>query len=192
MRGFFLQALCAGALVFPALAYCGRAAAQEPQRAVNFSAVREGAFIKVSASVELPVDPALAWAVLTDYDHYAGFISGLSESKVLDRNPDGVVIEQKGELGVMFFKQSVHTRMLVTELPPASVVSRGIDGSFKDLTGRYDLQPAGSAVRLVYSGSFVPDFFLPPLIGMAVVRYALEKNFSELAAEIVRRAGFRK
>ena len=182
MRRALLQAVCAGTL---ACAVALDAVAGELQ----FSASREGPLIKVSASVDLPVDPAIAWKVLTDYDHYADFISGLVESRVVERNAEGLVIEQKGDIGVLFFRQSAYSRMLVTELPPTAVVSRGLEGSFRDLNGRYELQPAGSGVRLTYTGSFVPDFFLPPLIGMAIVHHTLERNFSELAAEIVRRGG---
>jgi ribosome-associated toxin RatA of RatAB toxin-antitoxin module len=192
MRRASFRAACAAPLVSAALLVCAQAAGQEGVRQVHFSAAREGELVKVSASVELPVEPARAWDVLTDYAHYAEFISGLDESRVVERNAQGLIIEQKGELGVMFFKQRVKTRMLVVESPPASVVSRGIDGSFKDLRGRYDLQPSAFGVRLQYSGSFVPDFYVPPLVGMAVVRYCLERNFSELAGEILRRGAQRK
>ena len=192
MRRVSLHAACTFPLFFAAFVGLGYPAENQGAGDLHFSAVREGGVISVSASIELPADPALAWVVLTDYDHYADFISGLSESKVVARNVDGVVIEQKGAIGVMLFRQPVQTRMVVTESPPTSVVSRGMDGDFRNLTGRYELQPAGSGVRLAYSGSFVPDFFLPPFIGMAIVRHTLERNFSELAAEIVRRAGNRK
>ena len=168
------------------------AAAQNDLRDLQFSAVRDGEFIRVAASVDLTVDSGVAWNVLTDYDHYAGFISGMSESKVVDRRMEGVVIEQKGEVGVLFFRQAVHTRMLVSEVPPSRVVSRGIEGSFKDLAGRYELQPALGGVRLTYEGSFIPDFFLPPLFGLALVRNALKTNFSEMALDIVRRSGQQK
>ncbi len=180
MRRIVLQAVCAGTLACAA-AFSSAAAD------IQFSASREGKVIRVSASVDLPVDPAIAWKVLTDYDHYADFITGLVESHVVSRSPEGLVVEQKGDIGVLFFRQSAYTRMLVTEQPPTAVVSRGLEGSFRDLTGRYELQPAGSGVRLTYSGSFVPDFFLPPLVGMAIVHHTLERNFSELAGEIVKR-----
>ena len=182
MRRVVLQAICAGMLA-------SAAAFNAPAGELEFSASREGQQIKVAASVDLPVDPALAWKVLTDYDHYADFITGLAESRVVSRSAEGLVIEQKGDIGVLFFRQSAYTRMLVTEEPPTAVVSRGLEGSFRDLIGRYELQPVASGVRLTYTGSFIPDFFLPPLFGMAIVHHTLERNFSELAGEIVKRAG---
>ncbi len=166
---------------------CGAAGAQEAQPELKFHAERHGDFVTVAASVELPVEPAVAWSVLTDYEGYPRFISNMRESRVLARNGAGLVVEQKGEIGLLFFTQSVEARMLVVETPTRGIFARAIDGSFRDLTGRYEVQPAAAGVRLDYSGRFVPDFFLPPFIGMIVVRYALERHFSELIAEIMRR-----
>ncbi len=55
------------------------------------------------------------------------------------------------------------------------------------MTGRYELQASGAGVRLSYSGRFVHDFNLPPLIGMSIVHYALQRNFVEMSDEILRR-----
>jgi ribosome-associated toxin RatA of RatAB toxin-antitoxin module len=170
----------------------GAALAQEQPREQVFTAVSDGSLIRVAASVDLRADSGVAWSVLTGYEDYPRFITGLSESRVVDRRSDGVVIEQKGELGLLFFRQSIRTRMLVSESPPMVVVSRGIDGSFKDLAGRYELQPVSGGVRLTYAGSFVPDFFLPPIVGITLVRHFLERNFTELAAEITRRSAGRQ
>jgi ribosome-associated toxin RatA of RatAB toxin-antitoxin module len=154
-----------------------------------FTAAREGDFVVVSATVDLPVTPSLAWSVLTDYDNYPRFISSMDRSKVVSRGPDGLVLEQQSEIGVLFFVQRVEVRLAVIEDPPRSIVSRSIDGSFRDLTGRYELVPIEGGVRLRYTGRWVPAFAMPPLVGMALVRYSLEKHFSEMMAEILRRAG---
>ena len=42
--------------------------AQSAAPELSFSATREGEFVNVSASVDLPVDRDLAWSVLTDYE----------------------------------------------------------------------------------------------------------------------------
>jgi len=46
-------------------------------------------------------------------------------------------------------------------------------------------------VRLDYSGRLVPEFRLPPLIGTAAVKVAVEKQFGALVREIQRRAALR-
>jgi hypothetical protein len=53
---------------------------------------------------------------------------------------------------------------------------------------RYDLLPSERGVKLGYHGHFVPDFFLPPLIGLPLVRRTLERRFRAMTEEIERRA----
>ena len=170
------------------VAFAPQLHAQEPSPEVQLRAEREGEFITVTAQVDMAVQPAAAWAVLTDYESYPRFISTISVSRVVSRNEKGIVLHQQGMFGVLFFFQPVEARLLVTESPPHVVVARSIDGSFRDLMGRYELEPLAGGVRLVYKGRFIPEFPVPPLVGMPTVRFALERHFQELADEIVRRA----
>lgn len=85
---------------------------------ISFSVTREAEFIKTEARVDLPVAPALVWAVLTDYERYPRFISSMRESKIVSRSPDGLVVEQKGRVSFLFFSQAIEARMLVSEFPP--------------------------------------------------------------------------
>lgn len=161
-------------------------AAQDPP-GLTFGAEREGEVVTVTASVEFAVDPHLAWAVLTDYESYPRFISDMRASRILSRGQGVVVVEQKGEFGILFFSRDVETRMAVFENPPRSITARVLSGNFLDFIGRYELVPLAHGVRLDYVGRFIPDFPLPPMIGMTAVRYVLQKRFSELAQEILRR-----
>jgi hypothetical protein len=60
------------------------------------------------------------------------------------------------------------------------------------MTGRYELHPAASAQRngilLRYEGEIEPDFYLPPIIGVAALRGMVEEQFAAMVAEIERRA----
>lgn len=172
-------------LSFTANLMSSLASAQTPD--IQFSATREGEFIVAEARVELPVAQATAWSVLTDYENYPRFISTMNESRIVERSPYGKVVDQKGTFGFLFFTQSVEVRLLVAELPPSVVAARLVSGNFRDLQGRYELQPIANGTRLLYQGRFLPDFDLPPLIGMSIVHSALQRNFSEMVEEILRR-----
>ncbi|MBE0627582.1 MAG: SRPBCC family protein [Burkholderiales bacterium] len=165
----------------------GAAYGQTASSEIDFSATREGEFIVAEARVDLAAAPALAWAVLTDYEAYPRFISTMRVSKVVSRDRTGTVVDQKGSFGFLFFSQEIEARMLVAEFPPSSIVARSVGGSFRELLGRYELLPVGGGVRLSYTGRLVPEFSLPPLIGMSIVHYALKKNFTEMVDEIRRR-----
>jgi len=162
-----------------------------PQRAlaqeVSFEAARQGEFITVSASAKLHADQRVVWEVLSDYDHLAEFIPGLSSSRVLQRSPDRILVEQKGEIGFLIFRQPVDVTFAVLEQPPRRIVSRGVSGDLKEMESRYELQASEDGVRLSYSGRFIPAFAVPPLIGMPIVRSLLERRFRAMVEEIQRR-----
>lgn len=154
---------------------------------ISFSATRAGEHIIAEARVDLAAAPALAWSVLTDYEAYPRFISTMRESRVVSRDSAGAVVEQKGSFGFLFFSREIEARMLIAEIPPNAIVARAVGGSFRELLGRYELLPVNGGVRLSYTGRLVPEFSLPPLIGMSIVHYALKKNFTEMVDEIRRR-----
>jgi len=149
---------------------------------------RDGDFITVVASAELKADSRIAWEVLSNYDDLARFIPDMRSSRVLKRDADGLVVEQKGELGFLFFRRAIEVTMAVSEEPQRRIVARAISGNMKDMEASYELLPSGKGLRLAYYGRFVPDFFLPPLIGMPIVRRSLERRFRAMAEEIERRA----
>ena len=177
----------AGVFLILAMLMTGVAHGQAGSPEIAFSATREGDFLLVDARADLPVSPVLAWGVLADYESYPRFISSMRESKLVSRLPEGLIIDQKGSFGFLFFTKMIEVRMLVSEFPPNVIVSRSFGGSFRDVFGRYELQPLDAGVRVIYTGRLLPDFCLPPLIGVSIVEYVLQRNFSEMIDEILRR-----
>lgn len=148
---------------------------------------REGEFVSVKASVEVDADMGIAWEVLTDYDHLARFIPDMKSSRVVKRDGSSVVVEQKGEFGFLFFSKDIDVTLAVSEQPPRRIDARAIAGNLKDLEASYELKGSAGGMQLGYTGRFVPDFFLPPLIGMPLVRRSLERRLRAMVDEIERR-----
>lgn len=161
----------------------GRAGAQE----LVIEVERQGEFITVSASALMQVDARIAWEVLSDYDNLAHFIPDMKSSRVVSRRGDRVVVEQKGEFGFFFYRQSVNVTLEVLEQPQRRIVARRIDGNIRELETRYDLETTAAGVHFDYTGRFIPNFSLPPLIGMPIVRRIVERRFRAMVEEIVRR-----
>lgn len=152
---------------------------------------RDGDAVLVEAHARVNADVETAWAVLTAYDRYAEFIPDLKVSEIVARAGETAIVHQKGEAGFFLFHFPMEVTFSVTEQAPTGIRSRAISGTFKEMTGTYDLAPDGSGLRLTYRGRLVPDFRLPPLIGTAAVRAAVEKQFGALVKEIHRRAALR-
>ena len=148
---------------------------------------RQGEFIAVDASVLMQVDARIAWEVLSDYDHLAQFIPDMKSSRVVSREGNRIVVEQRGEFGFFFYRQPVDVTLEVLEQPPLRIDARRIAGNIKALETRYELNVSGAGVKLTYTGRFIPDFSVPPLFGMPMVRRIVERRFRAMAEEIERR-----
>jgi carbon monoxide dehydrogenase subunit G len=154
---------------------------------LSLETYRRGDAVTVFAEVELDVDPAVAWGVLSDYDHFAQFIPDMSESRVVFRSGDTAIVEQKGEFGFLFFRQPIEIRLEIVETPRRTIVARSVSGSFREMSGRYDLEDLGRRVRISYAGRFVPAFPLPPFLGIVAVRHTAATQLAALVEEIGRR-----
>ena len=149
---------------------------------------RDGDAVLIEAVARMVADRATAWEVLTGYDRYAEFIPDLTMSRIRARTGNAVIVEQKGEVGFFLFHFPMEVTFSVTEEPPSAIHSRAISGTFKEMTGGYVLTEEGELLRLNYSGRLVPQFRLPPLIGTAAVKSAIQKQFGALVKEIQRRS----
>lgn len=176
-----MKAQAAAALVL--LLAVGTASGQS----ISVEAHRDGDAVLVEARALLRADRTVAWEVLTDYDHYARFVPDLRSSKVLARAGDTVIVEQRGVAGFFVFRFPLEVRLAVTEQPYEQVCAQAIGGNFKEMTGLYRLVPEGDELRFTYSGRLVPAFSLPPLIGTTMIRVAVERQFTALVREILRR-----
>ena len=161
-----------------------RAAAAD---AIEARIERQGEYISVSASVLMQVDARIAWEVLSDYDHLAQFIPDMKSSRVVSRDGNRVRVEQKGEFGFFFYRQPVDVVLEVVEQPLRRIDARRISGNIRDLQTRYELEASDAGVKLDYVGRFIPEFSVPPLFGMPLVRRVVERRFRAMVEEIARR-----
>jgi hypothetical protein len=111
----------------------------------------------------------------------------LKSSRVVSREGNKVRVEQKGDVGFIFYKQPISVTLEVYEEPQRRISARGVEGNVKGLETRYELHHSGPEVTLDYAGRFDPDFAIPPLIGMPLLRRVFERRFRAMVEEIQRR-----
>jgi carbon monoxide dehydrogenase subunit G len=151
-------------------------------------AVMQGTQVISWGRVEVSATPELAFAVLTDYDRMADFLPGMLASEVVSRNGNSVVIEQSADQGILFFSQRVDARLAIDESPPRRLTIRALAGSFKELSGVYELTRLAGGTAIEYRARFTPGFSLPPMVGMYAVQHSLQRHLAALAQEIERRS----
>ncbi len=162
---------------------------------VRVSARWDGDAVIVEAQARLRAPLHLIWEVLTAYDRYAEFVPDLQSSRVLSRDRDAALVEQRGTAGFFLYRFPLEVQLAVTEVPFARVTCEAVAGNFKELSGVYELtpeanadgNPEGNVVRFGYRGRLVPAFRLPPLIGLRALRASVERQFAALVREVERR-----
>jgi ribosome-associated toxin RatA of RatAB toxin-antitoxin module len=141
--------------------------------------------IDVEATVAAPVRDA--WSVLTDYEHMASFVSNLKSSNVLSRNGNSLEVSQTGETKVAFMRFSFAVVRAVELVPMQEIRSTLVKGDFKSYEASTRIIDQRSHLLIVHHGEYVPKAWLPPMVGMAVIKSETHKQFGELVAEILRR-----
>jgi hypothetical protein len=159
-----------------------------PARAaeVTVNATRSGQTLQVEANAEFEGNLARVWKVLTDYDRLSAFVPDLHVSRVISRDRNHALVEQKGTARFLFWSIPMDVRLAVTEFPHERVESRSVAGNFREMQNSYRLEVRQGHVHLHYSGRMVPDFDVPPLIGTWILHSHVESTFRALVNEMER------
>jgi hypothetical protein len=153
---------------------------------ITVNTTRSGETLRVEASAEFEGSITRAWQVLTDYGRLAEFVPDLDESRVVSRERNSVVVEQKGAARLLFLSYPMDVRLAITEFPYERVESRSVAGNFREMRNTYKLEARGGQIHLSYSGRMVPDFYVPPLIGTLALQINVESTFRALVSEMER------
>jgi len=111
---------------------------------------QRGRVVVVDVSMRVEASIEQAWSVMTDYDHMAGFVSNLRESRVLTRDGDTLTILQKGEAtrGLLTFRFENVREIVLT--PPREIRSRLISGDLETSEFTTRLAGQGSSFEVAY------------------------------------------
>ena len=148
------------------------------------------ALFEIRVSGMAHATPQASWQVLTGYGRLQEFVPGLLSSTLLSRSGPEVILEQEGVAGFLFLRQTIHLVVRVIEQPFSTLDISLISGDMKHYSSHWELQPAaqGSATRISYFGSMVPDFYVPPLLGSVIMRADVRQMMTAVVAEIGKHA----
>lgn len=178
-------ARCARTLLAAALCLAHAAPASEQDIEVQVEVV--GDLVRIDTSFHVEATPQEAWAVMTDYDHAAGFISDLDASRVLAREGDTMRVYQKGKAKFGPFSFPVESVRDIRLAPFESMQQHLVSGSMKRLDVTTRLAPEGSGTRITNHTESIPDVWIPPIVGRLFIAHETREKFSELRDEILRR-----
>jgi hypothetical protein len=141
----------------------------------------------VDVNAYVRVMPRDAWAVMTDFDHAAAFISKLEKSVILSRADTVLLVAQEGTVGYGLFSLNLATVSEIRLTPFTKMQARLISGNMKknDATTWFIADAAGT--RIVYHMESIPDAWIPPIIGRALIEFETRARFRQLVEEMLRR-----
>jgi Polyketide cyclase / dehydrase and lipid transport len=141
----------------------------------------------VDVNFHVRVTPQEAWAVMTDYDHATHFISKLDKSVILSRTGETLLLSQKGSMGVGPFSLTLETVSEIRLTPFQKMQARLISGNMKKNDATTRLIPEAGGTRIEYHMESIPDVWMPPIIGRALVEFEVRARFRQLVDEMLRR-----
>lgn len=148
---------------------------------------RTGQSFTIDLGFYAPVPPARAWAVLTDFEHMAGFLPSLTSSHVSKVSDTELRVSQTGVAKYGMFSTDFESIREVTLVPETEIRAHGVGGNLQHLESVMQLHPEGSGTRLVYHVEAQAGFWFPPLIGPSLVRHDTAAQFSAMVHEMERR-----
>lgn len=161
-------------------------AADSPIRSVD-ATYADGAYV-LNAVMFAPVSQAVAWDVLTDFDHMAQWVPNVAESKVVNREDASVTIEQHGvaKYGAASFPYTTERKMELT--PPNTIKTSQIRGSLRRVESTLQLEPEGQGTRINYHLEIVPSILTAAIMSKSFLEHEIGEQFTAIIAEMVRRA----
>ena len=142
----------------------------------------------VTARFHVTEPPAVALAVLTDYDDIPRFMPQIKRSVVLERNGDHVVLEQEAVSRVMAFSKRVHLVLDITEAPDALYFRDRCGRSFLRYDGAWRTSEQHGRTEIVYELTTKPAFDVPEFLVKRLLKRDSTNTIEQLRREMAARA----
>jgi hypothetical protein len=179
------QFLCLFAATLPT--FFAIPALADPDETIEVDVRIQDEQVFVDVNFHVRATPQEAWAVMTDYDHATDFISKLERSAIVARTDDTLLVSQKGTMGFGPFSMTIETVTEVRLTPYEKMQARMVSGNMKKNESTTRLIADASGTRIVYHLESIPEVWMPPIIGRALVEFETRARFRQLRDEILRR-----
>lgn len=146
----------------------------------NVGVAESGGTYRVTAMFQVPQPPAVALAVLTDFERIPQYVPDIKRSTVLERSDDGTLVEQEVIAKFMMFSKRVHLILRVSEQAGVIRFHDECATSFAVYNGSWTVRPAGSGASITYQLDARPSFEVPAF----VLRRLLKRDATDLIARI--------
>lgn len=148
----------------------------------------EGDEVQIDISALVEAKPREVWAVFTDFDRMADFVSNLKSSHIIARsNANNLTVEQHGRAGVGPVSFTLDSVREIQMKPFEWIRSKLLSGGMKKFDGITRLSEEGGKTRVSYHSDATSASWIPPVIGRKLIEEQAREQFSQMLQEVLRR-----
>ena len=118
------------------------------------------------------------YAILTDFNHLSAVNDTIVSSQLLESKGRQHRVQYESEGCVWIFCRRINQVVIVSELANGFILSETLPAESDLRYGRtlWHVIDEGETTRLTYDADFVPDFWVPPLIGPMIFKKRILKE----------------
>jgi hypothetical protein len=181
----FARASLRGWLALAVFTIAASAAAQSPVRSIDVA--YDGETYVVKARMFAPVPQTIAWDVLTDFTHMAGWVPNVIESTVVKPGDKQMTIEQRGNAKFGALSIAYTSLRDIVLNPQVTILSTQVKGSMKRQKSLMTLSADGDGTRMQYELELVPSFLASTVLSPDFLKHEIEEQFTAIVGEMVKR-----
>ena len=174
----YVRLLYLGLLLLPCLTQAG---------SIQDSRVsRDGDSYSLSVTARVDAPPAQVYRSITDFSNLTAINPSIEASTVLESQGKRRRVHSVIRVCILVFCKRVEQVQDVTLVDSRTVVAVMVPGAgdFRAGEARWELTADGAATELLFSETFEPDFWVPPVIGTWLIERELVREVAETAMYI--------
>jgi len=146
----------------------------------NITVVEEDGIYHINATAVLDVEPQYVRQVLTDYIHLYRINQSVIESEILPSPVNGHIrVRSRLLCCTSLFCMEVERVDDITTLESGELLAVIVPEKSDFLSGRalWQISRINDRTRLRYKADIQPDFFIPPVVGISMVKKDMREEF---------------
>ncbi len=156
-------------------------------RDIDVKVAKDGKLIDVDVALRVNASSDEAWRVLTDYGNMVRFVSTLESSTIVRQEGNELEVAQKGSVHFALLSFPFTSLRRIELEPIHEIRSYLMEGDMKTSRFTTRIVDEGGTTLIVQHGQVVPNIWVPPWIGPAIIAAGTRRQWQEIREEILRR-----
>ena len=139
--------------------------------------------VVIYAECVVPSELDHVWSILTDYENLKNMVPAVKESRIIEKNDNEIIVEQKGRSGFFIFRKNFSITYQVIEKNNNLIEFRAVKGDFQKFDGSWKIAPHKKGVLVHHVLEVKPNFYTP----LWVMRLITKKMIMQSVENILKK-----